>query len=107
MDDHFRVRLGLEYVPLAQQKRAQLLIVVDFSVKNNPDRAVFIGKRLVTALEIDDGEPTEAECDWTGYVVPLVIRAAVRDRVRHRLYERGRDSLLTTKDQFSANAAHI
>ena len=54
MQQDLGVRLGPEAVALGLQVGAQLVIVIDLAVEDNPDGPVFIRQRLVTADEVDN-----------------------------------------------------
>ena len=63
VDEHFGVALGAEVVPGAFQPAAQVAEVVDFAVEDDPDRAVFVGERLLAAGHVDDRQPAMAQGD--------------------------------------------
>src|SRR5208283_3514190 len=107
MDDHFRVAMGFKNMAFAQEKCAQFLKVIDFSVENDLDRSVLIRDGLMASLKVDNREPAETQTNRTGDVVSLVVWAAMVYRVRHGLQERGRHRRLAAQHQFSADSTHI
>jgi hypothetical protein len=63
MYDDLGIRLGFEDMALAEEVVAKGLIVVDLAVEDDPDRAVLIGKRLVSPGQVDDRQPAKTEPD--------------------------------------------
>jgi hypothetical protein len=63
MHVHFGVARRAESVPAPFEHRPQLEVVVDLAVLDDLDRAVLVSDRLVTARDVDDGEPARAERD--------------------------------------------
>jgi hypothetical protein len=61
MHEHFRVAVGTKLVPASLELLAQLHVVVDLTVGDHPDGAVFIRNRLRAALEVDDGQTAMSE----------------------------------------------
>ena len=53
--------LCAEMVAARLEIAAQLAMVVDLAVEDDPDRAVFVGHRLVAAGAIDDRQTAMAE----------------------------------------------
>lgn len=54
--------VGFEPVATGGERLAEALVVVDFAVEDDPDRAVLVGHRLVCLLgQIDDGQPAMPE----------------------------------------------
>ena len=61
MHQHLHIHLRAEAVAFAAQLFPQILVIVDFAVADQGDRAVLVMDRLVAAGEVDDGQPAEAE----------------------------------------------
>src|SRR5258708_3687469 len=83
MTENFRVRAGTEDVAALFEAISKLRKVIDFAVGNDPDRIIFIGDGLMSARQINNAEPAHPEGDTTAEVVPMIIRAAVRDGLSH------------------------
>src|SRR6185437_10170809 len=83
MNQGFGIAVRGKAMTLRDELAAQILIIVDFAVKNDPDRAVFVGNRLVSAREIDDAQPAHANGALTIDVDTLVIRTAMADLRAH------------------------
>jgi hypothetical protein len=61
VDDDLGVGLRGEGVAQLLELGAQLAVVVDLAVEDEPDRLVLVGDRLVAAGPVDDGEPAVPE----------------------------------------------
>ena len=90
----FGVAVGAEAVAGAFEPAAQLAEVVDLAVEDDPDRAVFVGHRLMPAGQVDDRQPPMAQGHArrgfparlraeAGGVDALVVRPAMREHVDH------------------------
>jgi hypothetical protein len=58
-------------------------VVVNLSVEDYLDRAVFIAQRLGSAFEIDDAEPTMSESDIRVEEFAVAIWPAVNELIAH------------------------
>ena len=56
VDDGFGVGVGAEEVAARDELAAQLDVVVDLAVEDDPDGLVLVGHRLAAAGEVDDAE---------------------------------------------------
>src|SRR4051794_30771472 len=83
MHDDLRVGVSREPMAARLQLVAQLHVVVDLSVEDDDDRAVFVGDRLIARLQIDDREPLDAKADALLYERALGVRSAMPDDVAH------------------------
>ena len=78
-----RVAAARERVTASLEAGADVLVVVELAVLDRPDVPVLARDRLVTARDVDDAEPSDAERDALREVRPAVVRAAMRHGVRH------------------------
>src|SRR5262249_16769726 len=90
MSDDLAVAVALEGMAARHQAVGELAIVVDLAVEDHPYRAVFVRDRLVSAVEIDDREPAEAEDDVARLLEALLVRPARALDIAHALDERAR-----------------
>ncbi len=106
--DDLGVAAGLEPVPAARERCADVSVVVELAVLNGPDAPVLVGERLVTALDVDDAQATDAECDAVGGVGAAVVRPAMGHRVRHPVEDPRREHRARLAPQLndSADPAH-
>ena len=66
---------------------AQFAIVVDLAVENDSDALVLVEGRLFTSDEVDDGEPSHAECGATCYEQSFRVRAAMDHAFTHSVQQ--------------------
>ena len=83
MDDYLRVRLGSKLMALASQFFAQLHVIIDLTIENQPHCFFGIRHWLMASGQINDGKPPKPEPKRTGNKVTLVIGSAVCDGTRH------------------------
>ena len=107
MDDGFGVGLGAERVAAGLEIAAQLAMVVDLAVEDDPHRAVFVGHRLIAAGAIDDGQAPVAERQPRRVEVAAAVGAAMVEPVGHRPDGRGHVfGQVAVEGHKAANAAH-
>ena len=106
VDDDLGVRPRAERVAESFQLAPQLQKIVDLAVEHHPDGLVLIGHGLMTAREIDDGEPPKAESDRPRHVVPLIVRAPVDEGPCHVFDVRAQDGSLDAEVVLSTDSAH-
>ncbi len=62
---------------------SQLRVVEDLAVEHDPQGAVFVGDRLLAAVQIEDAETGVSQADVSVEVDPELVGAAVTDRPEH------------------------
>src|SRR5437868_1014906 len=67
------------------QVRAELLVIVDLAVKDDPFRFVLIADRLLAARKIDDRQAPHRHADILVGVKTFLVRAAMDDGAIHCL----------------------
>jgi len=77
--DGFAVAVGLKMMAELFQSLAQLDEVIDFSVGDERERAVFVVKGLPAAVEIDDAEATHRQHHVRVLQLSRAIRTAMRE----------------------------
>ena len=77
MNDGFRVAVRAVSMTQRLQLFAQSGMIVNFTVENNPGRAVFVAERLVSGRQINDAEAAHADPDRTRSVDSFIVRAAM------------------------------
>ena len=70
-------------MPSTAETFANVVVVIELTVLNGPNAPVFVGERLVTALDVDNTQSTSAQCDAIGDIGAAVVRATMRHRVGH------------------------
>src|SRR5580704_4537260 len=107
MNDHFSIGFCLKSVPLALQLLSEFLIVVDFAVEDDPDRAIFIADGLVAGVQVNDCETAEPETYRSRDVVSLIIGSPMLNGIRHLLQQPRSYAGLSVEVKLSTNPAHI
>ena len=85
MDQDFGIAVSFEKMALCNEPLAKLFVVVDFTVKNNPNRTVFIRDWLMSRCQVDNAEPPHTDRARAFNMKSLVIGTAVSNDVAHRL----------------------
>ena len=105
MDQDLAVGAGLEARALGLQLGAQLAVVVDLAIADQPDRVVGIAQRLVAAAQVDDRQAAHRDAAGAVDVHAFVVGAAVAREVAHRRQQCRRDRPAVEVDE-SVDAAH-
>src|SRR3569833_3415600 len=79
----FGIAVRRKAMPLCNELPAQILVIVDLAIENDPDRAIFVGYRLVPARKIDDAEPAHADGALPIDVDALIVRTSMTDLSAH------------------------
>src|SRR5205823_9561244 len=85
---------------------SKLSEVVDFTVENDPDGLLDIGNGLMTAGQVDDGEPTETQPERSIIEIPFIVGATVSDRPGHRFHVSKGHRREVTKVVLAADSTH-
>jgi len=64
--------------------RPQILVVIDFTIEDDPNAFVFIADRLVTGLDIDDAEAAHRQSNVLLDKKTVIVWPAVDDLLVHR-----------------------
>src|SRR5882724_5226800 len=83
VNDDLGVSIGVKAMAAGLEARSQFGKVVDLSIKNDPDRAIFIVDWLLAGRKIDDAQPTHAQAGAAMDIDPFVIRSTMHDRLAH------------------------
>jgi hypothetical protein len=97
-----------EGVARASSSLAELAEVVDLAVENDPDGLVFVRKRLLAGLHVDDGEAAEGEAAAALCVAvgAGVVRAAVDKLGGHDVERGGINATLRVDAQDTGDPTH-
>jgi len=74
-------------MPASNQFFAELGVVVNLTVKDDPDRPILIGERLMAALDVDDAEAAHSQAGAIGYQGSSIVGSTMQDPVVH--FEQG------------------
>jgi hypothetical protein len=78
--DHFGITLSSESMPELFQLGAQFPEIVDFAVKDDDNRPVFVADGLLSAGNVDNRKPGNGKTNGTVKMVTLAVWAAMSDR---------------------------
>jgi hypothetical protein len=106
VDNDLRVSGGLELVTARKQSLTQLRIIVDFAIKDDPNRAVLVGERLGACAQVDDRKPKMAETNRTAKIYAPSIRATMTHDIEHSLNLGSLDSSREIEMELTGDAAH-
>ena len=84
----------------------QLLMVVDFAVKDDPDVFVFVGQGLMPGLEVDDAKPAHGKADASFHEETAIIRTAMNDLIIHGSQAFALNPRVALCQKDSANSTH-
>jgi hypothetical protein len=107
MDDGFGIRARSIGMTCSLEIRAHVRVVVDFSVKGDPDVARFVGQRLMTAREIDNAQSAMSEGGSIVGVETRSVRTSIADEVAHRDSARAVVRAESVAGDDSCNATHV
>ena len=107
MEQDLGVGIRGKRVAALLQSGTQGLVVVNFAVEHDHQRAVLIEHRLAAARRINDRQPPMPERRGAVGVAALAVGAAVTDEVRHALHDLfGRRRVLPGRGK-ADDAAHV
>jgi hypothetical protein len=94
-------------VPLGFQPPPERREVVNLTVEDGPDRAGFVGKRLMGARHVDDRQPPKAQRSMVVAINTRVVRSAVDDPVHHGGEIMRSQRICRIRPDRATDAAHI
>ena len=83
MDKHLGVAVGSETVPVALQGGADGAVVVDFTIKNHCEAAIFVEDRLIAAAQVNNREAAHRHAHGAAQKDAVAIRPPVGEAVVH------------------------
>ena len=105
--DDLGVGARQEAVAACGELDGQLTVVVDLTVEDRPDAAVLAAHRLVTALEVDDLEPTHRQRGRAFEEESLVVGAPVHQPIVHPLQDSRIRRPVPAREDVTDDAAHV
>ena len=106
VDDDLGVGVGAEHVALGLQLRLALGIVEQLAVEDDGDALILVEDRLLAVAEADDGKAAVGEAEAGAQQESVVVRAAMPERLRHRVQRGGIRLALAGEVDDSSDAAH-
>src|SRR5260370_26258085 len=83
VNDSFSVAVRIELVAELFELPAQLAIVLDLAVKNNPCGAILIMNRLLSVREIDDREASHRQSHASAEIETVIVRTTMTNASVH------------------------
>ncbi len=105
MNEHLRVRAGVEPMPGSLELRAQRVMVVDLAVEDDLHQTVLVADGLVARGEIDDAQAPDPRRRTGSLDHASGVGTPVRHRVEHRAHA-GRVDRCSRGLDHAADAAH-
>jgi len=107
MHDSFSIAFGAIAMPLRFKVFAEFLMIVDFTVEDNPEALVFIRDWLMTSLNVDNAEPAHGQSDILFEKEAFIVGPAVRDAPVHTTQRIGLYMPVTIREENAADSTHI
>ena len=83
VNDGFSIAIGIKGVAEFLELFAQLAIVVDLAIENDPRGAILIVNRLPAAREIDNRQPAHPQAHGPAEIEAVFVRTAMANCVAH------------------------
>src|SRR5574341_562257 len=99
---------GIELVAAGDQVFAQIVMVVDFAIEDDPDRTVLVRDRLVAAGDVNDRKAAHSDGGLARDVIAFIIRPAVSDHAAHPRNQVARRVHVRShiRSNYSSNTTH-
>ena len=107
MYDNFRVAFRFERMSLFFETLHQGEIIVDLTIKYNPDILCFITHWLFAGSSVDYTESAHSETKRPGNIDAFIIGTTVFHFFHHASHDCFRSSLAVLKIIYAANSAHF
>ena len=104
--DDLGVALGVKHVAQRLQFRNELLVVVDFAIKDHHDRAVFVEQRLLAGRDVNDRQAPMAQAHARLNVQLALVWTTVSLRVIHALEHGATDGTVAAGVKNASDATH-
>src|SRR3989442_13624786 len=83
VDDRFGVTVGIKAMAATFEFFFEFSIVVNLAVVDDPRRSIRVVNRLLSALQINDGQPPHGQPNAVVEIKTILIRTSMPDRVVH------------------------
>ena len=107
MHDDFGIGLTLEDMPFGEEEFAQLLVVINLAVENDPDIVVFVGQRLMAALDVNNAQTPHGQADILFDEEAFVVGPSMRDSSIHAGQHVTLDVPVAIGKEDAADSTHI
>src|SRR5262245_57223319 len=106
VNNGFRIRARRELMSSGKQVRAQISEVIDLTVKDHNNGAIFVEHRLLASAQVDDAQASMTKPDVVLNEISTIVRTAMRLSRRHAMYESGINWVNGAEIDDPANPAH-
>src|ERR1700676_912778 len=106
MDDSLRVASGAITVTACLKVVAQVPVVIDFAVEDDPNAFVLIADGLVSGLDVDNAKAAHCQCDILLDKKAVIVGPAVDDLLVHRSQSITTHALVRLGMENAADSAH-
>src|SRR5262249_25561970 len=83
MDDRFGIAARRQQMAGSQESLAELEIIVDLAIEDDPVLSCLVTDRLITGLQDDDLESPHSKSGWSIHHKAIAVWAAMLDDVAH------------------------
>jgi hypothetical protein len=106
MNDYFGISIGVKAMTAGLEARSQFGKVIDLSIKNDPDRSIFVVDWLPAIRKIDDTQPAHSQASTAVNINPFIVRSAMYDRLTHAMDIRCIDCIVIMDTDNACYSAH-
>src|SRR5579859_1623128 len=106
VNDGFGLAARAVLVPLCLQIGSQFRMVIDFPVVDDPDIAVLVSQRLVTAFYVNNAEASHGQPNVLFDEEPFIVWTAMHDLPVHACQHIARNAPVTVLKEDSADSTH-
>src|SRR6202022_867451 len=107
VNNRFGVAASAVAVPLGLEIGAQVGVVIDFAVVDNPDVMVFVGKRLMAGLNVNNAQPPHGQTDIFLDEKPFVVGSAMHNALIHAGEHVALDMPVPIREKNATDSTHI
>jgi len=106
VEQHLGIAVGPELTAVGLQSIPELAIVVNLAVEHDLERAVGAAHRLLSGLQIDDGEPPVRQTDARIRPYTRIIRTSMHECVVHGREHISIDGMMPVGEENASDATH-
>jgi hypothetical protein len=106
MNNGLGVALGFITVATRLKIAPQLLVIVDFSIEDDPEVAVFVRNWLMPSLHVYDAQAAHSQADVFLDENALIVRTTMNDLLIHHVERFTLDALTPIRKHDAADTTH-
>ena len=89
VNNDFAIALSQELMTAALEALAQLAIIVNFTVGNQPQNLSYVMQGLMPGSKVNDGQPSMTQRRHRIGILTFVVRSAMGKRIQHAFQRLG------------------